>query len=86
MREIVKEETNKEKELTEILKDADALHEDLHNYGSLKDVDKPLIVSGILLALGGIGNNWIGCAGWFGLVLGGGLGLWLVESVGFVRV
>lgn len=27
------------------------LHEDLRNYGSLKDTDKPLIVSGILLAL-----------------------------------
>lgn len=27
------------------------LHEDLRNYGNLKDIDKPLIVSGILLAL-----------------------------------
>lgn len=49
--EILKEETNTEKELAEILKDAASLHEDLRNYGSLKDIDKPLIVSGILLAL-----------------------------------
>jgi len=50
-REIMKEPTNQEKETSEILKDAAALHEDLRNYGNLKDVDKPLIVSGILLAL-----------------------------------
>ena len=50
-REILKEETNQEKETAEILKDAAILHEDLRNYGNLKDVDKPLIVSGILLAL-----------------------------------
>lgn len=49
--EILKEETCTEKELAEILKDAATLHEDLRNYGSLKDIDKPLIVSGILLAL-----------------------------------
>ena len=35
----------------EILKDAASLHEDLRNYGNLKDIDKPLVVSGILLAL-----------------------------------
>lgn len=51
IREILKEETNQEKETAEILQDAAKLHEDLRNYGSLKDVDKPLIVSGILLAL-----------------------------------
>ena len=50
-REILKEKTSKEKELSEILKDASELHEDLRNYGNLKDIDKPLIVSGILLAL-----------------------------------
>ncbi|WP_038888008.1 hypothetical protein, partial [Vibrio rotiferianus] len=50
-REILNEETSKEKELAEILKDASDLHEDLRNYGNLKDIDKPLIVSGILLAL-----------------------------------
>jgi type I restriction-modification system DNA methylase subunit len=51
IREILKEETDKDKELSEILKDASQLHEDLRNYGNLKDIDKPLIVSGILLAL-----------------------------------
>ncbi len=50
-REILKEATDEEKETAEILKDASILHEDLRNYGSLKDIDKPLIVSGILLAL-----------------------------------
>lgn len=50
-REILKEQTNTEKELSEILKDASDLHEDLRNYGNLKDMEKPLIVSGILLAL-----------------------------------
>ena len=35
----------------EILQQASKLHEDLRNYGNLKDVDKPLVVSGILLAL-----------------------------------
>ena len=49
--EILKEETNTEKETAEILKDAAELHEDLRNYGNLKDTDKPLVVSGILLAL-----------------------------------
>jgi len=51
IREILHEETNQEKETAEILKDAATLHEDLRNYGNLKDADKPLIVSGILLAL-----------------------------------
>ncbi len=50
-REILKVETNTEKELAEILKDAATLHEDLRNYGNLKETDKPLVVSGILLAL-----------------------------------
>lgn len=50
-REILKEDTNTEKELAEILKDSASLHEDLRNYGNLKDIDKPLVVSGILLAL-----------------------------------
>lgn len=45
------DETNEEKETVDILKDASTLHEDLRNYGNLKDIDKPLIVSGILLAL-----------------------------------
>lgn len=51
VREVLKETTDKEKETEEILKDAEELHEDLRNYGNLKDIDKPLIVSGLLLAL-----------------------------------
>ena len=51
IREILEEPTNSDKELKEILKEASQLHEDLRNYGNLKDIDKPLIVSGILLAL-----------------------------------
>lgn len=50
-KEILKENTPKEKETSEILKDAATLHNDLRNYGSIQDKDKPLIVSGILLAL-----------------------------------
>lgn len=50
-REILKEATDEEKETEVILKDASKLHEDLRNYGNLKDIDKPLVVSGILLAL-----------------------------------
>lgn len=48
---ILKEQTDEEKTTEEILKDAKLLHEDLRNYGSIQDKDKPLIVSGILLAL-----------------------------------
>ncbi|AHM59211.1 restriction enzyme [Flammeovirgaceae bacterium 311] len=48
---ILKEQTTEEKTTEEILKDAKNLHEDLRNYGSIQDKDKPLIVSGILLAL-----------------------------------
>lgn len=51
VREVLNEDTDKEKETAEILKDAAELHEDLRNYGNLKDTDKPLVVSGILLAL-----------------------------------
>ncbi len=51
IREILKEETDEDKDVSEILKDAAELHEALRNYGSLKDIDKPLVVSGILLAL-----------------------------------
>lgn len=50
-REVLQEETDYDKELHEILKDAAELHEDLRNYGNLKDIDKPLVVSGLLLAL-----------------------------------
>lgn len=45
------EKTDIEKTTEEILKDAAELHEYLRTYGSLKDQDKPLVVSGILLAL-----------------------------------
>lgn len=48
---ILKEQTSEEKTTEEILKDARSLHEDLRNYGSIQDKDKPLVVSGILLAL-----------------------------------
>lgn len=51
IREVLKEDTDKEKELADILKDATSLHEDLRNYGNLQDQQKPLVVSGILLAL-----------------------------------
>lgn len=51
VREILQEDTDQEKELAEILKDAAELHADLRNYASLQDTQKPLIVSGILLAL-----------------------------------
>lgn len=51
MREILEEDTYTEKETKEILKDAATLHEDLRNYGTIQDKDKPLVVSGILLAL-----------------------------------
>ena len=50
-REVLKEDTDTEKETAEILKDAEVLHEDLRNYGNLLDTEKPLIVSGIMLAL-----------------------------------
>lgn len=48
---ILNEQTSEEKTTEEILKDAKNLHEDLRNYGSIQDKDKPLLVSGILLAL-----------------------------------
>lgn len=50
-RDVLKEKTDSEKELKDILDDAKELHEHLRNYGNMKDEEKPLIVSGILLAL-----------------------------------
>lgn len=50
-REILKENTDEEKTTNEIIKDAQELHEYLRNYGNLRDQEKPLVVSGILLAL-----------------------------------
>lgn len=51
LRNVLKEKTDVEKTAEQILKDASTLHEYLRTYGSLKDQDKPLVVSGILLAL-----------------------------------
>ena len=50
-RSVLKEDTPEEKTTAKILADAAELHEYLRTYGSLKDQDKPLVVSGILLAL-----------------------------------
>lgn len=50
-RKVILEEDTTEKELKEILKDAADLHEDLRVYGSLGTREKPIVVSGILLAL-----------------------------------
>lgn len=51
IRHVLEEKTDVEKTTEEILADAAELHEYLRTYGSLKDQDKPLVVSGILLAL-----------------------------------
>ena len=51
VKEVLKEDTDVEKETAEILKEASTLHEDLRNYGNIEEKNKPLIVSGILLAL-----------------------------------
>ena len=48
--EVLGVETPVEKETAQILREAQALHEDLRSYGSIQDKEKP-IVSGILLAL-----------------------------------
>ncbi|WDV48950.1 HsdM family class I SAM-dependent methyltransferase [Mesomycoplasma ovipneumoniae] len=50
-KEILEIPTNYELTTEELLKVARDLHEDLRKYGNLKDNDKPLIVSAILLAL-----------------------------------
>ncbi|MBZ7953551.1 N-6 DNA methylase [Campylobacter sp. W0018] len=50
-REVLKEESSKQKKKEEIEKIAAVLHEDLRNYGALDDRNKPLVVAGILLAL-----------------------------------
>lgn len=51
IKEILKQDTDKEKETADIIKEAAKLHEDLRNYGNLTNEEKPLVVSGILLAL-----------------------------------
>lgn len=50
-KEVLNEETSEEKTLIEVLRQAKTLHEDLRNYGNVTDANKPLIVSGLLLAL-----------------------------------
>ena len=50
-KEILNEPTDSERTTEQILKDASALHEDLRNYGNLLDTEKPIVVSGILLAI-----------------------------------
>ena len=50
-KEILKVQTRDELKSEELLRIARDLHEDLRNYGNLEDKNKPLIVSGILLAL-----------------------------------
>lgn len=51
LKEILHEETDVEKTTAEILKDAAELHEYLRTYGQLTTEQKPLLVSGIMLAL-----------------------------------
>lgn len=51
LKEILHEETDIEKTTAEILKDAAELHEYLRTYGQLTTEQKPLVVSGIMLAL-----------------------------------
>jgi len=48
---VLGEEPDEAIELKKILKHAEELHEHLHNYGSLGESEKPLVVSAILLAL-----------------------------------
>lgn len=50
-RQVLEEATDFEKTTKEILADAAELHEKLRTFGTVKDQDKPLVVSGILLAL-----------------------------------
>lgn len=51
LKEILHEETDVEKTTADILKDAAELHEYLRTYGQLTTEQKPLVVSGIMLAL-----------------------------------
>lgn len=48
---VLEEETDIQKESSAVYQLAKQLHEDLRTYGNLPERDKPLIVSGILLAL-----------------------------------
>lgn len=51
MNDVLEERTDTQKKDDDILKLAREMHEDLRTYGNLQEKDKPLIVSGILLAL-----------------------------------
>lgn len=51
MNDVLEERTDIQKKDDEILKLAREMHEGLRTYGNLQEKDKPLIVSGILLAL-----------------------------------
>lgn len=51
MNEVLEERTNIQKKDDDILKLARDMHENLRTYGNLQEKDKPLVVSGILLAL-----------------------------------
>ena len=48
---VLKNKSEAEIEFEQIMKSAEQLHEDLRNYASLSENDKPVIVSGLLLAL-----------------------------------
>lgn len=50
-RYVLEEQTDVQKTTEELIKDAGELHEALRIYGTLKDIDKPIVVAGILLAL-----------------------------------
>lgn len=49
--QVLGEKPQEQIELEEVIKKAATLHEMLRNYGQLRDAEKPLVVSGILLAL-----------------------------------
>ena len=59
-RYVLEENTDEERTTEQILKDAAELHEYLRTYGTLKDQDKPLVVSGVLLALDEIEKGGFG--------------------------
>lgn len=66
VKEVLNEETDVEKTTAEILKDAETLHDYLRNYGNLTTEQKPLIVSGIMLALREIESNTFSIASLIG--------------------
>ena len=57
-RNVLKEGPNPEKTVSEILRDAAILHNAFRDYGAISDQQKPLIVSGILLALSEIDKGF----------------------------